>query len=205
MEQRKVPTLPTLSTQVRTIILVGVIAVAMAATFVLAAVFVSSGSSRAGPPVASSAMSTRPTTAGDVARAGRRTPSATPTSPSAPASRRPAQGVAPVRGRERPTVTIRQASTWDDGFVAVVTVTNTTDAPLTWDLRFDLAGAEINDVWQADLHQTESGGVVARGLDYNAVVDPGEWVEFGFRAEGSDRPRVRGCTINGLSCRVRRG
>jgi endoglucanase len=202
MERRKVPTL---STQERTVILAGVIAVAMVTTFVLAAFFVSSGASQAGEPVASSTTPTSRATT-DTARSARRTPSATATStPSPTASRRRAKGVAPVRNRERPTVTFRSSSSWDDGFVAVVTITNTTSAPLTWDLRFALDEAEIDDVWQADLDQYESGTVVVRGLDYNAVVDPGEWVEFGFRAEGSDRPRVRECTVNGVACRVRRG
>ncbi|MGH3487488.1 MAG: cellulose binding domain-containing protein [Actinopolymorphaceae bacterium] len=204
MERRKVPTL---STQERTVILVGVIAVAMVTTFVLAAFFVSSGASQPGQLVANSSPPTaRATTAGDTARSARRTPSGTATTSASPtASRRHAKGVAPVRNRERPTVTFRSSSSWDDGFVAVVTITNTTSAPLTWDLRFALDEAEIDDVWQADLDQYASGTVVVRGLDYNAVVDPGEWVEFGFRAEGSDRPRVRDCTVNGVACRVRRG
>jgi cellulase/cellobiase CelA1 len=200
MERRKVPTL---SSQERTIVLVGVIAVAMATTFVLAAFFASAGSSRQARSDVPS--TTRATSAADTARASR-TPTATATSPSRTASRRStAAGVAPVRRRDRPTVVFRPASSWDDGFVGAVTITNTTAAPLMWELSFELRDAEIDDVWQASLEQSDSGIVVARGLDYNAVVAPGERVEFGFRAEGSARPRVRGCTLNGLSCRLRRG
>jgi cellulase/cellobiase CelA1 len=204
MERRKVPTL---SSQERTIVLVGVIAVAMATTFVLAAFFASAGSSRQARSDVPSAMpsTTRATSAADTAKVGR-TPTATAKSPSPTASRRStAAGVAPVRRRDRPTVVFRPASSWDDGFVGAVTITNTTGAPLTWELSFELRDAEIDDVWQASLEQSDSGIVVARGLDYNAVVAPGERVEFGFRAEGSARPRVRGCTLNGLSCRLRRG
>ncbi|MEQ4205333.1 cellulose binding domain-containing protein [Actinopolymorpha sp. B17G11] len=206
MERRKVPTL---STQERTIVLVGVIAAAMATTFVLAAVFASSGSSTQARLDASAATptvsTTRATPAADSARTPR-TARARATSPSPTVSRRStAAGVAPVRGRDRPTVTFRPASSWDDGFVGVVTITNTTAAPLTWELSFELHDAEIDDVWQATLDQSDSGVVVARGLDYNAVVAPGERVEFGFRAEGTDRPRVGDCTLNGQSCRIRRG
>ncbi|MEQ7127832.1 cellulose binding domain-containing protein [Actinopolymorpha sp. B11F2] len=204
MERRKVPTL---STQERTIILVGVIAAAMATTFVLAAVFASSGSSTQARLDATAATPTASTTRATPAADSARTRStARATSPSPTASRRSsAAGVAPDRGRDRPTVTFRPASSWDDGYVGVVTITNTTAAPLTWQLSFELHDAEIDDVWQATLDQSDSGVVVAQGLDYNAVVAPGERVEFGFRAEGTDRPRVGDCTLNGQSCRIRRG
>jgi len=200
--------LPTVSAQGRLLILAGMFGSAIVMTIVVAAFFVSRGSSHDTDPSS---------TAGVVGAAGPGVPTTTPsarsrstsaprpTSPS-PARRTPSSTPRPTDAAalsgDRPVVAFRPTSTWDDGFVSAVVLTNTTDAPLRWELSFELEDAEITEIWRADLDESDSGATVARGLDYNALIQPGEQVEFGFRADGSDWPRVRGCELNGARCQV---
>ncbi len=200
--------LPTLSERARLLVIAGVFAGAILATVLMAVVFVSGGSaheSANGLPVAASATpqdreSTRPT---GLSKRGTTKPTAThsPTVKASPASPSPTKAVA---RRERPVVSVVRTDSWSNGFVGVVTVANTTKQPVRWALSFDLRNAEIDDSWQAQLNQDDSGIVQVSGHDWNAVVQPGERVQFGFRAVGTDRPRIRDCTLNGEPCRLRR-
>lgn len=124
------------------------------------------------------------------------TPIATPTPSDTPT-------ITNVSGR--PTVAFYSTDRWNDGFVGVITITNTTSEPLRWELGFELRGADIQQVWQAEVHESDSGGSIARGLDYNALIAPGDRAQFGFRAVGTSRARLRDCTLNGESCQLRRG
>jgi hypothetical protein len=73
--------------------------------------------------------------------------------------------------------------TWDTGFTANMTVTNTgTGAVNTWVLRFTLpAGQAITNGWSATYAPT-SGPVTATNMPYNATIPPGGTVSFGFQA-----------------------
>jgi len=73
--------------------------------------------------------------------------------------------------------------TWDTGFTANMTVTNTgTGAVNTWVLRFTLpAGQAITNGWSAT-YTPASGPVTATNMPYNATIPPGGTVSFGFQA-----------------------
>jgi cellulase/cellobiase CelA1 len=167
-------------------------------SFLLAATFVSLGQ----PPVSEDA--TR-------AAASSATPSTTSPKPTPTQSRTPSRtpSIKPMvtptltetpEAGSQPVVQYFNSSQWEDGFVGVFTITNTGSEPLEWEISFELRGdAEVEAVWQAEIDQDDED-VTARGLDYNAVIEPGGRTEFGFRAVGDDRGRIRGCTINGEPC-----
>jgi len=209
----------TLSPEERTLALVGVLTTACALTIVVAAVVIGNGTGRAGvtapvgvqrvatptgpvPVLAEDRSDSRPRVESpkqskrDKKAADRRPTRKSP-------QRKPSTPPAEAEEADQPYVSIRPASTWDDGFVAVVRIINPTDEPLPWEISFELRDADIENAWQAELDDGD-GTIVARGLDYNAVIAPRSWVEFGFVAEGTDRPQVDDCLINGEPCRAPR-
>jgi cellulase/cellobiase CelA1 len=186
-----------LSPQARVLVLAGVIAGAVVTSFLLAATFVSLGQ----PPVSE-----------DATRAAAATPSTTPRTPTPTPSRTPSRTPSitpmvtptltetPAAPQNGPVVQYFPSSQWEDGFVGVFTITNTGSEPLEWEISFELRGdAEIQAAWQAEIDQDDED-VTARGVDYNAVIEPGGRTEFGFRAVGDDEGEVGDCTINGEPC-----
>jgi alpha-galactosidase len=93
-------------------------------------------------------------------------------------------------------------STWDTGFTANLTVTNTgTSAVNGWTLAFTLpTGQTITNGWNAS-YAGSSGPVTATNLSYNASIPPGGNVTFGFQANhGADTSKPAGFTLNNNPC-----
>jgi cellulase/cellobiase CelA1 len=190
------------SPQARVLVISGVIAGAVVTSFVLAAAFVSIV---APPPLSEDATRAA---ANSVSPTPTPTPTASPTptrtsTPSIKPMVTPTLTETP-EAVSRPIVGYYPTSQWDDGFVGIVSITNTSSEPLQWEIRFELHDAEINGVWQAEVDQDDED-VTARGLDYNAVIQPGDHAEFGFRAVGDNDGELRDCTINGEPCDLRSG
>jgi Glycosyl hydrolase family 12/Cellulose binding domain len=96
------------------------------------------------------------------------------------------------------------ADTWPGGFVANLTITNTSGAPVNgWTLRFTFPGdAVVTNMWNAA--PTQSGRTVdARNLSYNATIAPNGTASFGFQAgfqSNGNAPTT--FTLNGTTCSV---
>jgi hypothetical protein len=93
-------------------------------------------------------------------------------------------------------------STWDTGFTANLTVTNTGGGAVNgWAFRFTLpAGQTITNGWNAT-YSPNSGQVTATNLPHNASIPPGGTVTFGFQAThtgNTDRPA--NATLNSNAC-----
>jgi len=74
-------------------------------------------------------------------------------------------------------------SQWGDGFVARVSITNTSEAPIEgWSVNWDYPNATIASFWSADV-SSEGASVMATNLGWNKYIYPGETVSFGFIAE----------------------
>lgn len=189
---------PSLSPQARVLVLSGVIAGAVVTSFLLAAAFVSLGTP---PPVSEDT-----TRAAASSASPSRTPRPTPASPSPTPTASVTPMVTPLTetpegpDQDGPIVQFFASSQWDDGFVGIITITNTTDEPLQWELSFELRDVEIDGVWQAQI-DSDGDDMTARGVDHNAVIEPGGQTEFGFRAIGDD-PDLRDCTLNGEPCQL---
>jgi cellulase/cellobiase CelA1 len=100
------------------------------------------------------------------------------------------------------TVTYTRQSEWMGGFVASVTVTNNSTAPVVgWTVGFSFGGDQlITNAWSAVV--TESPPVVtAVNADYNRTIPAGGSVMFGFLGtwHSSDAPPTS-FTLNGASC-----
>jgi cellulase/cellobiase CelA1 len=97
-----------------------------------------------------------------------------------------------------------RADTWAGGFVANLTITNTSSTPVNgWTLRFTFPGdAVITNMWNAAATQT-GRTVEARSMSYNAAIAPGGTAGFGFQASfatNGDAPTAFG--LNGTPCSV---
>ncbi|GLY21769.1 cellulose binding domain-containing protein [Micromonospora sp. NBRC 101691] len=93
-------------------------------------------------------------------------------------------------------------NTWNTGYTAEVTVTNTGATPVTgWTLAYPLAaGQQVTGSWNATVTQNGST-VTARNLSYNATISPGASVTFGHQVSMSGSYAApSGFTLNGTTC-----
>ncbi|MEO3869995.1 PHB depolymerase family esterase [Nonomuraea sp. B12E4] len=95
-------------------------------------------------------------------------------------------------------------NTWNTGFTAAVSITNTGTAPVSgWRLAFALpAGQTVASAWNASVAPA-SGQVTATNAAHNGSIAPGASASFGFQAThtgGTGRPSA--FSLNGTACTV---
>ncbi|MGW4962897.1 extracellular catalytic domain type 1 short-chain-length polyhydroxyalkanoate depolymerase [Nonomuraea sp. NPDC004186] len=93
-------------------------------------------------------------------------------------------------------------NSWNTGFTAEVTITNTGTSQLTsWALTFTLpAGQSVTSAWNATISPA-SGQVTARNVSYNGTVAPGASASFGFQATHTgNTSKPPAFTLNGATC-----
>ncbi|MFC3350521.1 cellulose binding domain-containing protein [Streptomyces echinoruber] len=94
------------------------------------------------------------------------------------------------------------AGTWQGGFTADVTVSNTgTSAVDGWKLAFTLpSGQRITNAWNATVSPS-SGAVTATGLAHNSQIAPGASQTFGFQGTYSGTfAKPDAFSLNGTAC-----
>ncbi|MGI5176404.1 cellulose binding domain-containing protein [Dactylosporangium sp. CA-152071] len=90
---------------------------------------------------------------------------------------------------------------WDGGFVADLTITNHGPAIDGWTARWTFSTATGNlGVWQARMEQPNPFAVTATNMPYNAVIDTGRSVRFGWTASAAATEAPHDLTVNGLPC-----
>ncbi|HET9516422.1 MAG TPA: cellulose binding domain-containing protein, partial [Actinoplanes sp.] len=86
------------------------------------------------------------------------------------------------------TATFAKQGSWDTGYVGLFTVTNGSDYKLTWSLDFELpAGTTVQHFWSTRITRTGQR-YTAVGEQWNATIQPGTSVTFGFIAGGTGAP-----------------
>ncbi len=107
--------------------------------------------------------------------------------------------VAPVAHAAAATATLSVEHTWQTGFIARFTVTNSSMVPLSdWKLEFDLpAGEGVSHTWNSTVTQSGTHYVLSPA-NWNRVIAPGGSANGGFRGvlSGSYSPPVN-CVLNG--------
>ncbi|XRQ13663.1 cellulase family glycosylhydrolase [Actinomadura welshii] len=94
-------------------------------------------------------------------------------------------------------------SSWNGGFTALVTITNSGSAAVNdWTLEFTFPGGQrVSQGWSATWSQ-EGGDVAAASLDWNAAIAPGASLAIGFSATGSAAAEPAGFDLNDQPCEV---
>ncbi len=95
-------------------------------------------------------------------------------------------------------------STWNNGFTASISITNTgTSAIDGWTLAFTLpSGQSITSGWNAT-YSPSSGQVSARNVSYNGTIAPGATIDIGFQATHTgNTAEPTAFTLNGVPCTV---
>ena len=96
-------------------------------------------------------------------------------------------------------------STWDTGFTANITITNTGTAGINgWTLAFTFpsTGQKVGQAWSANATQTGTA-VALSNVSYNGTLAPGASTSFGFNGTHTGtNPRPAGFTLNGVACTV---
>ncbi|MET0494721.1 MAG: cellulose binding domain-containing protein [Actinoplanes sp.] len=125
-------------------------------------------------------------------------PSSTPPSSAPPSSPPPSQNPA---GACRVTYA---TNNWSGGFVANLTVANTSSAPLNgWALTFTLPGGQtVSNSWNTALTGS-SGAITARNVSHNASIPPGGTANFGFQGTASGTFSTPSAfALNGTACTI---
>jgi len=94
------------------------------------------------------------------------------------------------------------ANSWNSGFTASVTLTNTGTAAWTgWTLRFNFAnGQRITSNWDSVV-QPSADGITITNASWNGNVAPGGSVVFGFQGTHSGtNTNPTAFTVNGVGC-----
>ena len=106
--------------------------------------------------------------------------------------------ITPVAHAAAATATLSVAHTWQTGFIAHFTITNSSTVPLTdWRLEFDLPGGEsVSHTWNSTLTQSGTHYVLSPA-NWNRIIAPGGSATGGFRGvlSGSYSPPSN-CVLN---------
>lgn len=117
----------------------------------------------------------------------------------------PSPSPTPSGGPEEGTCRVSYTmNTWDTGFTADISITNTGSSTINgWTLVFTLpAGQSITSGWNAT-YSPSSGQVSARNVSYNATIAPGATVNIGFQATHTgNTAKPTAFTLNGVPCTV---
>ncbi|MGW6443048.1 lytic polysaccharide monooxygenase [Lentzea sp. NPDC055074] len=104
------------------------------------------------------------------------------------------------------TVAYTRPSTWNGGFTANVSVSNTgTSAISAWQLVWAFpSGQQLSQAWSSTV-TVASGQATAKGVSYNADIPAGGSVSFGFNATTTSTPPAdpTSFTLNGSACAIR--
>lgn len=107
--------------------------------------------------------------------------------------------ISPVAHADAATATLSVAHTWQTGFIANFTVTNSSMAPLSdWKLEFDMpAGQSVSHAWNSTVTQSGTHYVLTPA-NWNRVIAPGGSATGGLRGvlSGTYSPPVN-CVLNG--------
>ncbi|MBE1487429.1 GH12 family glycosyl hydrolase domain-containing protein [Plantactinospora soyae] len=94
------------------------------------------------------------------------------------------------------------ANSWNNGFTASVTITNTSSSPINgWTLNYDLpSGQQATTSWNATV--TQSGSTVtARNISWNGSIAPGATASFGYQGTMSGAySSPSSFSLNGSAC-----
>ncbi|WP_428819179.1 PKD domain-containing protein [Microbulbifer sp. MCCC 1A16149] len=93
-----------------------------------------------------------------------------------------------------------EGSHWGAGFTGSIRITNNGAAPIDgWTLTFAYSGSSrITNLWNANL--TGSNPYSATGFDWNSVIQPGAYAEFGYQGEKSTEEALEIPSISGSVC-----
>ena len=109
--------------------------------------------------------------------------------------------ISPVAHAAAATATLSVTSTWQTGFIAHFTITNSSTAPLTdWKLEFDLpVGESFLHSWNSAFTQYGMHYVLTPA-NWNRIIPPGGTATGGFRGalSGTYSPPVN-CVLTGQS------
>ena len=111
-------------------------------------------------------------------------------------------GITPVAHASAVMATLSVTSTWQTGFIAHYTITNSSMVQLSdWKLEFDLpVGESVLHTWNSTFEQSGTHYVITPA-NWNRTIAPGGSATGGMRGvlTGSYSPPVN-CRINGQSC-----
>ncbi|MFY1690403.1 GH12 family glycosyl hydrolase domain-containing protein [Plantactinospora sp. WMMB782] len=94
------------------------------------------------------------------------------------------------------------ANSWNNGFTASVTITNTGSSTINnWSLTYNLpSGQQVGQAWNATVTQSGSA-VTARNISWNGTIAPGGTASFGYQGTLSGAySSPTSFSLNGTAC-----
>jgi hypothetical protein len=90
---------------------------------------------------------------------------------------------------------------WSGGFIADLTIVNHGPAVNGWTARWTMRTATGNiAAWQARMEQPDPFTLTATNVSYNAIIDTGRSVRFGWTASAASTEVPVDLTVNGTPC-----
>jgi hypothetical protein len=114
----------------------------------------------------------------------------------------PLAWAAPAAAADEPVLTCDYwFVAWSGGFVADLNIVNHGPAVTGWTARWTVPAPTGNlTVWQARMTQPDPFTMTATNLSYNAVIDTGRAVRFGWTASAASTEAPTNITVNGTPC-----
>ncbi len=91
-------------------------------------------------------------------------------------------------------------SQWNTGFVATIRITNKRTSPMNgWSVNWNYSdGSKITNSWSTTLAGTNP--YTGTNVSYNAVIQPGQFIEFGFQGNKGSSPTPLVPLVTGAVC-----
>jgi hypothetical protein len=90
---------------------------------------------------------------------------------------------------------------WSGGFIADLTIVNHGPVVNGWTARWTMRAATGNvAAWQARMEQPDPFTMTATNVSYNAIIDTGRSVRFGWTASAASTEVPVDVTVNGTPC-----
>lgn len=83
------------------------------------------------------------------------------------------------------TVSQKLENQWNDGYVATITITNSTKTVVKdWEIKLPMYNY-IENIWNANIVASDELGYTIKCMSYNKIIEPGQSVNLGYIATGS--------------------
>lgn len=93
-------------------------------------------------------------------------------------------------------IRVEKQAEWDNGYIANVTITNTSPSAINnWKIEIDAGQGMIQNVWNGSIKQ-KNGKITFYALDYNRTIPIGETVSIGYEMSGQSFEELSSMLFN---------
>ena len=93
-------------------------------------------------------------------------------------------------------IRVEKQAEWDNGYIANVTITNTSASAINnWKIEIDAGQGKVQNVWNGSIKQ-KNGKITFYALDYNRTIPTGQTVSIGYEMSGQSFEELSSMCFN---------